>query len=68
MLGGHDHIIFKEFINQIPVIKSGDNFKCFGVINVYAKDKNPNAQYKGRTFDFDIKIQPVPIYQTDIDE
>jgi hypothetical protein len=56
MLGGHDHIIFKEFINQIPVIKSGDNFKCFGVINVYAKDRNPNAQYKGRTFDFDIKI------------
>lgn len=50
----------KEFINQIPVLKSGDNFKTLGVIQVYKKDSNPDAEFKGRTYDFDIKIEEVP--------
>jgi len=25
----------KEIINGVPVIKSGDNFKMFGIIHVY---------------------------------
>ena len=37
VLGGHDHIIMKQFINQIPVVKSGDNFKNIGIIKVYEK-------------------------------
>ena len=60
ILGGHDHIIMKQFINQIPVLKSGDNFKTLGVIQVYKKDSNPDAEFKGRTYDFDIKIEEVP--------
>ena len=35
ILGGHDHIIMKEFINNIPVLKCGDNFKNIGVIEVF---------------------------------
>lgn len=41
ILGGHDHIIFKEFINEIPVLKSGDNFKSIGIIDVFKKETNP---------------------------
>ena len=60
ILGGHDHIILKQFINGIPVLKSGDNFKNLGVIHVYKKDKNPSATYKGRNFDFNISIDDIP--------
>lgn len=42
-LGGHDHIIMRQFINNIPTLKSGDNFKSIGVIHVYEKNKNQNA-------------------------
>ena len=37
ILGGHDHIIMKEFINNIPVLKCGDNFKTLGVIEIFKK-------------------------------
>lgn len=40
VLGGHDHIIMKDFINGIPILKSGDNFKTLGIINVYNKGTN----------------------------
>lgn len=40
VLGGHDHIIMKEIINGIPVLKSGDNFKSIGTINIYSKNTN----------------------------
>jgi 5'-nucleotidase len=43
ILGGHDHIIMKQFINGIPVLKSGDNFKTLGIIKVFKKDTNLNA-------------------------
>lgn len=68
ILGGHDHIIMKQFINDIPVLKNGDNFKCLGVIQVYAKNKNPEAEYKGRKFDFDVQQIQVPIATENINE
>jgi hypothetical protein len=38
------------------------------VIHVYRKDKNPNAEYKGHTYDFDISIENIPEAHEDIDE
>ncbi len=35
---------------------------------MYKKDKNPNAEYKGRNFDFDIKIEEIVTAETGIDE
>lgn len=40
VLGGHDHIIMEEFINEILVVKSGSNFKNLSVIQVYRKGEN----------------------------
>lgn len=34
ILGGHDHTIRSEQINQVPVIKSGTNFKHLSVISI----------------------------------
>jgi len=34
VLGGHDHVIFDQFINNTRVIKSGTNFRNFGVIDI----------------------------------
>lgn len=67
VLGGHDHIIMKEFINGIPVLKSGDNFKTLGIIDVFKKDTNPNAHYKCKNFDFSINVEQVPIATASID-
>lgn len=68
VLGGHDHIILKEFVNGIPVLKSGDNFKSIGVINVYSKSKNFNTDFKGSRYDFDIVVEEVPTITEGIDE
>lgn len=57
ILGGHDHIIMNEFINGIPVLKSGDNFKTIGVISVYQRGTQPEAKHKCKNFDFDIDVQ-----------
>ena len=40
VLGGHDHEILDVMVNQIPVIKSGDDFNNLGVIQVFKKDSN----------------------------
>lgn len=60
VLGGHDHMILNEMINQIPVVKSGYDFANLGVIEVYNKNSNGNAKYKGRRFDFDVTIKDIP--------
>lgn len=46
----------KEIINGVPVIKSGDNFKMFGIIHVYEKDKYFDVEFKGKRYDFDISF------------
>lgn len=63
ILGGHDHIIMRQFINDIPVLKSGDNFKSIGIIDVYKKGQSDQVHYKGRNYDFNIKVVEVPIAQ-----
>ena len=37
ILGGHDHVEMRVCINNIPVVKSGDNFKSLSLINIYQK-------------------------------
>lgn len=61
VLGGHDHIIMKQFINGIPVLKSGDNFKTIGIIDIFKKDQNAETHFKCKNFDFNINVQVVPI-------
>ena len=53
ILGGHDHIIMEKFINNILVVKSGDNFKHIRTINIYKKGAKESPQYLGNSFDFD---------------
>ena len=40
VLGGHDHVILTEIIDNVPVIKSGTNFMNVGVVNVYNNQVN----------------------------
>ena len=35
VLGGHDHVIMQEFVEKVPVLKSGTNFNNIGLINLY---------------------------------
>ena len=37
ILSGHDHIVLQEIINEIPIVKSGDDFSCLGTIHLYEK-------------------------------
>jgi 5'-nucleotidase len=60
ILGGHDHIVFKEIINGIPVLKDGDNFKTVGVIEVFKKGANTEAEHKCNSFDFNIRVEQIP--------
>jgi hypothetical protein len=50
------------------VVKSGDNFKTIGVINVFSKNSNTEAEFKCRNYDFNIKIHEIPIAEEGIDE
>lgn len=42
------------------MLKSGDNFKTLGVIQVYKKNTNEEALYKCKNYDFDIVVEEVP--------
>ena len=42
-------------------MKSGDNFDTIGVIDVYKKGENPDAEYKCKNYDFNIKVANVPV-------
>jgi len=42
VLGGHDHVILQEFVDKVPVIKSGSNFRELTLINIY--DKNNKSK------------------------
>lgn len=35
VLGGHDHVILKEVVDNTPVMKSGCNFRQIGLVNIY---------------------------------
>lgn len=59
VLGGHDHVIMEEFVNGVPVIKSGTNFNNVGLIKIYAKTHS--ADHEGVRFNYDWKIFKVTI-------
>ena len=43
VLGGHDHVIFDEYIKGTRVIKSGTNFRNFGVIDLEINKVNSSV-------------------------
>jgi hypothetical protein len=49
-------------------LKSGDNFKTIGIIDVFKKNHNDEAQFKCNNYDFNIQIDSVPIAMEDIDK
>ena len=61
ILGGHDHVKLNTTINNIPLLKSGQDFEYATVVQVYQKGANANAGVKGNKFDFDIAQNQVPI-------
>ena len=48
-------------VNEIPVVKSGYDFKNLGLIRVYEKGSNESSKYKGRRYDYDVDIKDIPI-------
>lgn len=40
ILGGHDHLILHEKVNNSVLIKSGTNFKNFSKIEIFKKTSN----------------------------
>ena len=65
ILGGHDHVIFDEAINNIPVVKSEQDFEYMSLIHVYAKGSIANPKFKGPRFDFTVDLHKVPIASPD---
>lgn len=58
----------EKLINQIPVLKSGSNFKFLSLIQVYEKGAKKEVKYEGRRYDFDIELLEVPLETEDIDQ
>lgn len=56
VLGGHDHVILKQYIDNVPVIKSGTNFHHLGVVNVYKQDVQSEDICIGRRFNFTFEV------------
>lgn len=40
ILGGHDHLIASEKINQAVLVKSGTDFKNFSIIKIQRNNQN----------------------------
>ncbi len=59
VLGGHDHVIMEEFVNGVPVIKSGTNFNNVGLIKIYPKT-HPTS-HVGARFSYDWIIYKIAI-------
>lgn len=51
VLGGHDHVIMEEKINDVLVVKSGSNFNAVGLINIYLPSKE--AKHKCKRINID---------------
>lgn len=49
VLGGHDHLIVHEIVNDSVLIKSGTDFRNFSIIKVHRKDEGFKQQEKERT-------------------
>lgn len=49
ILGGHDHLIVHEIVNDSVLIKSGTDFRNFSIIKVHKKDEGLNESEKEST-------------------
>lgn len=49
ILGGHDHLIVHEKVNDSVIIKSGTDFRNFSILKIYKKDQQVQKEPKENT-------------------